>query len=363
MAYQTLPTTSGQPLRIAVIGTGWIGAFHARTVAQYLPDAQLHVVADPAPGRAAELAAQLGCTNYTEDIADVFADRTVDAVVIGAPSAFHAGLIAQAAAAGKHIFCEKPAAHALADLDNALKAVENAGVLLQIGFNRRFSQDFASVAEQVNSGAIGTPQLLRSLTRDPEVAGGLPNAAKIRSHVIFTETLIHDFDTLNWLNPGAEVQEVHVMAEALAAPEHRENGLLDTAVVTMRYSNGAIAVAEANFSASYGYDVRGEVFGSKGMVQAGNPVQLAASSFDAQGAHAPTERLNIELFAQAYRDQLSIFTRKIRGLREGSADAALAVPTGKDARAALRVALAALESSETGLPVKLESATRLAVNA
>ncbi|ALG30581.1 dehydrogenase [Glutamicibacter halophytocola] len=363
MAYQALPETTTQPLRIAVIGTGWIGAFHARTVAQYLPDAVLHVVADPAPGRAAELAAELGCTSYTEDIADVFADDTVDAVVIGAPSAFHAGLIAQAAAAGKHIFCEKPAAHALADLDQALQAVEDAGVLLQIGFNRRFAKDFALVSEQIASGAIGTPQLMRSLTRDPQVEGGLPNGDKVRSHVIFTETLIHDFDTLNWLNSEAEVTEVYAMSDALVAPEHKKTGLLDTAVVTLRYSNGAIAVAEANFSASYGYDVRGEFFGSSGMVQAGNPVQLAASSFDAQGAHAPTERLNIELFAQAYRDQLSIFTRKIRGVREGTADAALAVPTGADARAALRVALAALESSETGLPVKLQSATRLAVNA
>ena len=142
MAYQTLPTTSGQPLRIAVIGTGWIGAFHARTVAQYLPDAQLHVVADPAPGRAAELAAQLGCTNFTEDIADVFADETVDAVVIGAPSAFHAGLITQAAAAGKHIFCEKPAAHALADLDNALElqiAVSDGGPVTAAAMSASFT--------------------------------------------------------------------------------------------------------------------------------------------------------------------------------------------------------------------------------
>lgn len=363
MTYQPTPLAPREPLRVAVIGTGWIGAFHARTVAEYLPDALLHVVADPAPGRAAELAARLGCPNYTEDIADVFADERVDAVVIGAPSAAHAGLIAQAAAAGKHIFCEKPTAHSLADLDAALEAVERAAVVLQVGFNRRFSADFVRAAEQVRAGAVGTPQLLRSLTRDPQVAGGLPNASGIRPHVIFTETLIHDFDTLNWLNPGAEVTEVHVMADALVAPEQREAGLLDTAVATLRYSNGAIAVAEANFSASYGYDVRGEVFGSAGMVQAGHPVQLSSVSYDAQGGHVPTERLNVELFADAYRAQLAAFVRKLRGLREGTADAGLSVPSGRDARAALRVALAALESAETGLPVKLENATRMAVGA
>ncbi|MCW4466375.1 Gfo/Idh/MocA family oxidoreductase [Glutamicibacter sp. MNS18] len=361
MAYQNIPGTRPEPLHLAVIGTGWIGAFHARTVTDYLPDAVLHVVADPAEGRAAALAAELGCPNATERIEDVFEDERVDAVIIGAPSALHAGLIAQAARAGKHIFCEKPAAHSLADLDTALDAVQAAGVLLQVGFNRRFARDFAEAGERVHSGGIGQVQLLRSLTRDPAVAGGLPNAAAIRRHVIFTETLIHDFDTLNWLNPGAQVTEVHVMADALVAPEHRENGLLDTAVVTLRYSNGAIGVAEANFSATYGYDVRGEVFGSEGMLQAGHPVQRTVTQFDAAGSHAPTERLNIELFAQAYREQLVVFVRKLAGIRAGSAEARLPVPTGRDARAALRVALAALESAETGLPVGLDAATRLAV--
>lgn len=361
MVYQSTAVTTREPLRLAVIGTGWIGAFHARTVAEHLNGAALHVVADPAPGRAAALAAELGCPNSTEDIADVFADEEVDAVIIAAPSTVHASLIAQAAAAGKHIFCEKPTAHSLTELDAALEAVQRAQVVLQVGFNRRFSKDFARAAEQISGGAIGTPQLMRSLTRDPQVADGLPGAEKIRTHVIFTETLIHDFDTLNWLNPGAEVTEVHVMADALVAPELRENGLLDTAVVTMRYSNGAIAVAEANFSASYGYDVRGEVFGSSGMVQAGHPAQLSTATFDAQGEHRPTERLNIELFADAYRDQLAVFARKVRGLRDGTPDADLAAPGGNDGRAALAVALAALESVESGLPVRLDAATRLAV--
>ncbi len=361
MSYENISPERPEALRIAVIGTGWIGAFHARSLAEHVPGAQLYAVADPAEGRAAALAAEVGCPRATQRIEDVLEDELVDAVVIGAPSAFHARLITQAAKAGKHIFCEKPTAHALKDLDAALAEVERAQVVFQIGFNRRFSTDFAYAGEQVRAGAVGRVQLLRSVTRDPSVAGGLPNAAAIRSHVIFTETLIHDFDALNWLNPGAQAIEVRAIADALVAPEHKDSGLLDTAVVTVRYDNGAIAVAEANFSASYGYDVRGEVFGSGGMIQAGGPVQQTATLFDAQGALAETSRLNIELFADAYRKQLEFFTRKVRGTRQGTSDALLDVPGGSDARAALRIALAALESHESGLPVRLDAASRLAV--
>ncbi|RKS16806.1 myo-inositol 2-dehydrogenase/D-chiro-inositol 1-dehydrogenase [Arthrobacter sp. AG1021] len=361
MSYENIPSERPEALRIAVIGTGWIGAFHARSLADHIPGAQLYAVADPAEGRAAALAAEVGCPRATQRIEDVFEDEQVDAVVIGAPSAFHAQLITQAARAGKHVFCEKPTAHAVKDLDAALEEVERAQVVFQVGFNRRFSADFAYAGEQVRAGAIGRVQLLRSVTRDPAVAGGLPNAGAIRSHVIFTETLIHDFDALNWLNPGAQAVEVHTVAAALVAPEHKDSGLLDTAVVTVRYDNGAIAIAEASFSASYGYDVRGEVFGSGGMLQAGGPAHQSAILFDAQGAQAETSRLNIDLFADAYRKQLDVFVLKVRGTRQGTAHAALEVPGGSDARAALRIALAALESHESGLPVRLDAASRLAV--
>ncbi|MFJ2620374.1 Gfo/Idh/MocA family oxidoreductase [Glutamicibacter sp. NPDC087344] len=361
MSYENIPSGRPETLRVAVIGTGWIGAFHARSLADHIPGAQLYAVADPAEGRAAALAAEVGCPRATQRIEDVFEDEQVDAVVIGAPSAFHAQLISQAARAGKHIFCEKPTAHALSDLDAALAEIEDAKVVFQVGFNRRFSTDFAQAGQQVREGSVGQVQLLRSVTRDPAVVGGLSNPAGIRSHVIFTETLIHDFDALNWFNPGAKAIQVHAIADALVAPEHKETGLLDTAVVTVRYDNGAIAVAEANFSATYGYDVRGEIFGSGGMIQAGGPVQQTAGLFDAQGAHAETSRLNIDLFADAYRKQLEVFVRKVRGTQQGTADAALEVPGGSDARAALQIALAALESHESGLPVRLDAASRQAV--
>ena len=188
-------------------------------------------------------------------------------MLITAPARSHTDLVVAAAAAGKHVFCEKPMAVTLADADRAIAAAEQAGVVLQVGFNRRFAPAFAAARAAIDAGRIGTPQLLRSLTRDPGPFTADP--ARIPQWTIFFETLIHDFDTLCFLNPGARPVAVHAFADALVAPDARGSGHLDTAVVTIRFDNGAIATAEANFSALYGYDVRGEAFGSAGMVTAG----------------------------------------------------------------------------------------------
>lgn len=355
MAYSSTPAPQPPVIRLGVIGCGWMGAFHARSLAGHLPGVRLEAIADPAEGAAAALAAELGIAKHTREPADLFADPDIDGVLIAAPVAFHATLIAQAAAAGKHVFCEKPAGLTLEELDAALIATTEAGVLFQIGFNRRFSADFAEAKARIVSGEVGTPQLLRSLTRDPGTDAGIPNAGRIKPYTIFLETLIHDFDTLNWLNEGSRVTEVRAIADALVAPEFKDAGLLDTAVVTLRYDNGAIAVAEANFNALYGYDVRGEVFGSAGMVMAGSPSQLTTEAFGADGARATTARLNIELFADAYRSELAHFAQLIAARSGRGSAPAESTPGAGAAREALEIALACIESVKTGAPVELNA--------
>jgi myo-inositol 2-dehydrogenase/D-chiro-inositol 1-dehydrogenase len=293
----------------------------------------------------------------TADAADLLADPAIDAVVIASPARFHSSLIGQAAAAGKHVFCEKPAGQGLEELDAALDAVDAAGVHFQIGFNRRYAADFQAAKKDLAAGIVGQPQLLRSLTRDPGT-GSIGHAARIPAWTIFLETLIHDFDTLNWFNEGAEPVEVYAVADALVEPGLRDQGFLDTAVVTIRYSNGAIAVAEANFSALYGYDIRGEVFGSKGMVQAGRATETAARRFTAEGMSADTPRLNVELFRQAYTDELADFADAVRARRDGIAPESkpfTLTPGASDARRALAVALACIESVKQGTPATVNT--------
>ncbi|BAS07530.1 uncharacterized oxidoreductase YrbE [Arthrobacter sp. Hiyo4] len=354
MAYiQQHATETPVPVRLGLIGSGWMGAFHGESITRRVPGAVLAAVADPNLDSAVSVAAKLGAAKVTADAADILADPEIDAVIIASPARFHASLITQAAEAGKHVFCEKPGAQSLEELDAALRTVDAAGVHFQIGFNRRYAADFQAAKKDLAQGIVGEPQLLRSLTRDPGT-GSIGHAARIPAWTIFLETLIHDFDTLNWFNEGAEPVEVYAAADALVEPGLRDQGFLDTAVVTIRYSNGALAVAEANFSALYGYDVRGEVFGSKGMVQAGRATETAAVRYSAEGLSADTPRLNVELFRGAYTDELVDFAAAVRARRDGTqlpSGAYTLTPGAADARRALAMALACIESVKRGGPV------------
>lgn len=333
-------------INIGLIGAGRIGSFHGETVARRLVDAELVAIADPAPGAATNLAERLGVANAYEDVSRLLAQPGLDAVIIATPARFHTNILIQAAEAGKAIFCEKPMALTLEDADRAIAAARTAGVPLQVGFNRRWDQAFAEGRAAIDAGRVGTPELIRSLTRDPGPFGADP--AKIPLWTIFYETLIHDFDTLLWLNPKAKPVEVYAIGEALIRPDQKDAGFIDTAVVTIRFDNGSVAVAEANFSALYGYDIRGEVFGSEGMVTMGDVRRSSMTLFDARGSSNDTWRRDTEHFLHGYTAQLASFVRSVqaRKLIEG--------PTGKDARDALAVALACIESVKAHAPAPVK---------
>ncbi|MGN7737889.1 Gfo/Idh/MocA family oxidoreductase [Ensifer sp. 22564] len=334
-----------KPVNVGLIGAGRIGSFHGETVARRLVEAELVAIADPAPGAAAALAGKLDVDSSYTDVADLLARPDLDAVIIATPARFHTNVLMQATEAGKAIFCEKPMALTLEDADRAIAAARAAGVPLQVGFNRRWDQAFAEGRAVIDAGKIGAPQLLRSLTRDPGPFDADP--AKIPQWTIFYETLIHDFDTLLWLNPNAKPVEVMAVADALVRSDFREKGFHDTAVVIIRFDNGSIAVAEANFSAMYGYDIRGEVFGSGGMVTMGDVRRSSMTLFDKHGTSNDTWRRDTEHFVHGYTAQLASFVRAVRrgDMTEG--------PGGADARNALAIALACIESVSKNAPVSL----------
>lgn len=334
-----------EPVRIGVVGAGRIGSSHAALLTHRVPGARVVGVADPRPEAAARLAELVGA-RAVHDPDALFEDPEVEAVVITASSHAHAELVEAAANRGKAVFCEKPMGMTLEEIDRGIEATVRAGVPLQVGFNRRFARDFAEGRRLVVEGAIGTPQLMRSLTRDP----GLADPAAVPAWTIFTQTLIHDFDTLNWMNPGSLPVSVYATADALVAPAFKDAGLLDTAVVVVTYDNGARAVAEASFSASYGYDVRGEVFGSRGMVTMGDGARCAMTHSTAAGRHVETARSDVELFVDAYTGEFVEFTDAVREGRPPSV-------TGEDARLALAVALAAIDSVRAAAPVDVATVT------
>ena len=213
VADTTHPATT--PVRVALLGAGRIGTSHAELLAHNVPFGSLVAVADPVEGAAARLAERLQAPVAATDPAEVLGRDDVDAVLIATPARNHTDLVVAAAGAGKHVFVEKPIAHTIADADRSIAAADAAGIVLQVGFNRRFAPGFAAARAAIDAGRVGTPQLLRSLTRDPGPFTGDPAPPE----TIFLETLIHDFDTLCFLNPGARPVSVYAAADALIRPD------------------------------------------------------------------------------------------------------------------------------------------------
>ena len=319
-------------LRIGLVGAGRMGAFHAETIEKRLSGTELYAVADPVNGAAEKLIHTLGSSAKAYDNPlDMFEDPGVDGVVIASPARTHAENIIRAAQNGKAVFCEKPMAVTIEEADRVIQTVNEYNVPLQVGFNRRFSKDF------------GTPQLLRSLTRDPVLADPAP----VPEWTIFLETLIHDFDVLNYLNPGALPIEVYAVADALVRPDFKERGFLDTAVVTIKYDNGAIATAEANFQAVYGYDVRAEAFGSKGMMTIGSIRESNMTRYNKDGVSYNTLRYDQHLLHDAYVEELASFVNAVQNNEKTAVG-------GEEARMALLIARACIESVVQKKPIQIE---------
>ena len=245
-----------EAIQIGLIGAGRIGRVHTETIANRTPDANILAVADVFEQAAQKCAAEFGIPSFHKDHREILENSDIEAVLICSSTDTHAQFIVEAAEAGKHIFCEKPIDHDLQKIDRALEAVEKAGVKLQIGFNRRFDPSFKRVRDAVSNGEIGTPHLVRITSRDPEP----PPMDYIKiSGGIFLDMTIHDFDMARYLI-GSEVDEVYATGGVMVDPAIGEAGDIDTAVIVLRYANGAIGVIDNSRKAIYGSDQRLEVF-------------------------------------------------------------------------------------------------------
>lgn len=330
-------------LGIGLIGAGRIGRLHAGNLATRIARARLLAVADVSLEAARACAAEHGVPRAAADYRALLDDPAIDAVVVCSATPTHAPIIAAAAAAGKHIFCEKPIALDLAAIDDALAAVARAGVKLQIGFNRRFDASYRRAREAVARGEIGRPELLRITSRDPAP----PPADYVRaSGGLFLDMTIHDFDMARFLL-GDEVVEVYAVGDALVDPAIGAAGDLDTAIVTLRFAGGALGTIDNSRRAVYGYDQRAEVFGSAGMVATENVYSNTAvlSTARSVGRDLPAHFF-LDRYADSYVVELQAFVDAVLDDRP--------VPVGgEDGRIPVVLGLAARRSYDEGRPVRV----------
>jgi myo-inositol 2-dehydrogenase/D-chiro-inositol 1-dehydrogenase len=325
-----------------LVGAGRIGRVHAQTLRQHIPQANLISITDARPESAQAVAAEFGIPQVAASFEALLADESIQAVVIASSTDTHAPFIIQAAQAGKHIFCEKPIAADLSLIDQALAAVNAAGVGLMIGFNRRFDPNHARIKRAILEGDIGTPHLLHIVSRDPSP----PPIDYVRvSGGMFFDMTIHDFDMARFLL--GEVEEVYAAGGVMVDPAIGAAGDIDTAVITLKFASGAIGTIDNSRRAVYGYDQRVEVFGSGGSASSGN---LYADAVTLSTAETVRRGLPLNFFMErytpSYQAELSAF---VRCLQEG---APLPV-TGADGRAPVVMAIAALKSYQENRPVRL----------
>ena len=330
-------------VRVAVIGVGRIGRLHARNLAYHIPRANLCALSDVNGEALASCAQELDVRSAAEDYRVVLEKADVDAVVISSSTDTHSQIIEEAAAAGKHIFCEKPIDLDLSRIDRALAAVESAGVKVQVGFNRRFDPSFCRARAMVAEGKVGKPHQLRITSRDPEPP---PLDYVKRSGGIFLDMTIHDFDMARYLM-GCEVEEVFAAGGVLVDRKIGAAGDIDTATITLRFQNGAIGVIENSRRAVFGYDQRVEVFGSDGMVTVSNAAPDSAALNDCAGVHGPLPRFFfLDRYVESYVAEMMDFVECILGETDPPV-------TGRDGRIPVVMGYAARKSYEENRPVRL----------
>jgi len=328
-------------IRFGVIGAGRIGKVHAKTIARN-PKASLAYIADALPKAAQDLADRHGAKVASVD--EIMKATDVDAVLIGSPTGFHAEQIQAASNAGKAIMCEKPVSLSVESIHETLKVVAANKSILMIGFNRRFDPNFAEVERRVRRGDIGAVEIVTIVSRDP----GPPPAEYLKgSGGLFRDMMIHDVDLARFMM-GEEFVVVHALGSALVDAAIGKAGDVDTAAVQMQTASGRIAVITNSRRATYGYDQRVEVHGSKGMVHAKNVHTTTVELLSQAGYQAdPIQNFFLERYEAAYANELNTF---IDAVEAGNRDPR---PNGFDGLQAQKLADAATESWKTGKPVKV----------
>jgi len=332
-----------QKLRFGVLGVGRIGKIHLGNLVNRIPGAEVVALSDVIPDELAALAAKFNLRTTFSDYKQVLKLSDVDAVAICTPTNTHYQMILDAAAAGKHIFCEKPIDLSIEKIKVINQQVEKCGVQLMVGFNRRFDPNFLKVREIVKSGKVGVPHVLKITSRDPSP----PPEAYIRaSGGLFLDMTIHDFDMARYLM-GSEVTEVYARANVLVDSVFQKAGDWDTAIVTLAFENGALGTIDNSRKAVYGYDQRVEVFGSEGMVTVKNNTPDNHIYLDRTGAHSSLP-LNffMDRYTESYLREMQAFVDAVQNNKP--------VPvTGTDGLMAVAIGLAAAKSVRENRPVKL----------
>ncbi len=328
--------------KIAVAGLGRIGKIHLENLCRNFQEIEVVAVMDVSK-ESKTIVDKYNIPHFVENFDELINIEGIDAVVICSPTDTHADYVVKAAKAGKQIFCEKPLDLSLSRIKEVLKIVEECGVTLMLGFNRRFDHEFKKIRQLVANDEIGDLQIVKITSRDP----GPPPISYIKvSGGMFLDMTIHDFDMARYIS-GKEVVEVYAKGGVMVDPEIGNAGDIDTAIITLTFEDNTFAVIDNSRKAVYGYDQRLEVFGSKGMGIAENNFPNSHKLYSASGVSGELPlHFFLERYDASYKQEISEF---IQAIVNGNS-----VPVdGFDGLQAMKIALAAKKSVVEGRSVQI----------
>ena len=338
-----------QRLRVGLIGVGRLGRVCGQYLAQRVPAAVLIAVADHKAGIAESFAREFGIPKWYAQHQNLLEDREIDAVAVATSTRTHRDVVIDAAKCGKPIFCEKPISLTLDAAREMITAVERAGVFFQMAFQRRFDAGHLAAKRKIEEGAIGEPVMFTSISRDPH-APPIEFCDPKMSGGLITDMGIHDFDIARMYM--GEVRRVHAIGATLAYPEMKSVGDIDNAIIDLAFESGALGVVQLSRNAVFGYDIRGEIWGTKGSVQIGYYRQTPILMLTAEGVTHDAVPYFMERFENAYLAQIQNFVEHVQKELPPSI-------TGADAEAALRISLAANISLRERRPVEVQELAAL----
>lgn len=332
-------------LKIGIIGAGRIGKVHTESVKHFVKNAELKAIADPFMNKETEeWAKKMGVIEVYTDYTKIINDKEIDIVLICSSTDTHSKISLEAIKAGKHVFCEKPIDHDVEKIKEVIAAIKKYKVKYQVGFQRRFDRNFKAAKDAVLQGKIGELSILKITSRDP----GPPPVSYIKvSGGIFLDMTIHDFDMVRYMS-GAEVTEVYAVGGVTVDKAIGEAGDIDTAIISLKLTSGALAVIDNCRRATYGYDQRVEAFGSKGQIQVGNVAESTTVISDGSGVIAEKPQFFfLQRYMEAYSNEVTSFINAVVNNTETEVNVV-------DGLKPVLIGLAAKKSLSLGRPVKIE---------
>ncbi|WPC42548.1 inositol 2-dehydrogenase [Clostridium sp. JS66] len=332
-------------LKVGIIGAGRIGRVHGESISKYVKEAEIKAIADPFLNEEQKKwAKEKGIPCAYTDYKKILEDPEIDAVLICSSTDTHSKISIEAIQAHKHVFCEKPIDHDVSRIKEVIEELKkNHSVKYQVGFNRRYDHNFKAVRQAVADGKVGEPHILKITSRDPEP----PSIDYVKvSGGMFLDMTIHDFDMVRYLM-DSEVVEVYAAGNVLVDKAIGEAGDIDTAIITLKLENGAMAVIDNSRKSAYGYDQRAEVFGSKGQVAISNDSNSSAVVSTENGVTAEKPMFFfLERYMQAYAEEITEFIDAIVKDKNTPVNA-------DDGLKPVLIGLAAQKSLKENRPVKI----------